>query len=87
MTPKLQSELIKVCLVSLETKFKQFFDQGESTASRPFINRLLSNMKCRMQRVGTPIIKQGETVDKVYFFYNGNGILQRQFTSLAYGVT
>jgi len=40
-----------------------------------------------MQRVGTPILKQGEPVDKVYFFYKGNGILQREFSSMQYGKT
>lgn len=40
-----------------------------------------------MQRVGTPLLKQGNNVDKVYFFYNGTGVLQRQFNSKAYGHT
>ena len=49
------------------------------------VNRLLSQLKCRLQRVDTPIIKQGDPIEKVYFFYQGSGVLQREFDSKAYG--
>jgi len=56
-------------------------------APRPFINRLLSNFKCQLQRTGTTIMKQDCEVDSVFFVYKGAAMVTRDLKSPIYGKT
>lgn len=42
LPPRLQTELIAVCLENVELKFKTFFEGSEYDAPRPLVNRILS---------------------------------------------
>ena len=87
MPPRLQTLLINACLFPLEEKFNHFFREmgSHQLAPRDFINRLLTNLRCYMIRVGEVIQTEGNQFDQLFFFAKGRGVLTRNFRSKYYG--
>ena len=89
LPPALQSKLLTVCLSRIQSRFSNFFRKlnSQEMAARPIINRLLSRLKCSIQRVGAPLVEQGQEMDRVWFLYRGTAMVTRDFVSSIYGKT
>lgn len=72
--------------MNIEEVFTHFFRNMETNeiCARPVINRILSQLKCRIYPVGANLFSPGCELDRIYFVFKGMLHLTSNFDSAVY---